>query len=107
MAGSPGTNRNVLVHISEISPKPQSNSKQAVRLTKGAQKNRITDFKPLQMETGRSSGEENSKETTDERKPAQKSNCKKPPQKIPEATKKSKHCLSFVENAVVESSIKD
>jgi hypothetical protein len=37
-ADSPGTNINVPVHVNEISTKPQSISKEAVRLTKGARK---------------------------------------------------------------------
>jgi hypothetical protein len=46
MAGSPGANRNVLVHVNEISPKPQPNSEQAVRLTKGAQKAEVLISSP-------------------------------------------------------------
>jgi hypothetical protein len=68
MAGSSGTNRNVLVHVNEISPKPQPNSKQADRLTKGAQKAEVLTSSPYIRKLEEVQEKKIKKETTEERK---------------------------------------
>jgi hypothetical protein len=85
MADSPGTNRNVLIHVNKISPKPQPNSKKAARLTKGAQKAEVLTSSPYKRKLEAVQGKKTKKETMKQQKKGklpQKSNLKKPPKKI-------------------------
>jgi hypothetical protein len=66
MADSPKTNINVPVNVNEISPKPQPNSKQAARLTKGAQKVEILTSSPYKRKL--EEVQEKKKKATEERK---------------------------------------